>query len=324
MSFDINKIKDRVFGMVDVGFTEDGISRAYDIVNLFIILLNLTVSVALTFSSIRATYADVLTAIESFTIAFFALDYILRLWTADHIYPELSKPVATLRYAVSLAGIVDLVSFLPYYLPAFYPAGTAAFRLFRVMRIFKLFRIGAYSDSLSIIGRVIYNKRQQLYSSMFIILVLMVASSLCMYNAEHEAQPEVFKNAFSGLWWAGSTLLTVGYGDIYPITDAGKLMGTCIAFLGVGVVAIPTGIISAGFIECYSELKEQETELGSVDFCIRITAGDAWTGAAIEEIAIPGSMKISGVIRENERMEPKHDMILKAGDVVRIKTELVK
>ena len=79
----------------------------------------------------------------------------------------------------------------------------------------------------------------------------MLASSLCMYSVEHDAQPEVFRNAFSGVWWSMSTLLTVGYGDIYPITTLGRLMAICIAYLGVGVVAIPTGIISAGFVEQY-------------------------------------------------------------------------
>lgn len=86
---------------------------------------------------------------------------------------------------------------------------------------------------------------QQLLSSVFIILVLMIASSLCMYSLEHEAQPEVFQNAFSGIWWSASTLLTVGYGDIYPITPLGKLFGILITFLGVGMVAIPTGVIVA-------------------------------------------------------------------------------
>ena len=92
-------------------------------------------------------------------------------------------------------------------------------------------------------------------SSVFIIIVMMIGSSLCMYRVEHEAQPEVFQNAFSGIWWATSTLLTVGYGDIYPITTLGKRIGIFIAFLGVGIVAIPTGIISAGFVDQYSRLK---------------------------------------------------------------------
>lgn len=93
--------------------------------------------------------------------------------------------------------------------------------------------------SFKLITEVLNSKRQQLFSSVFTILILMLASSLCMYSLEHEAQPEVFTNAFSGIWWAASTLLTVGYGDIYPITALGKLFGIFITFLVVGMVAIP-------------------------------------------------------------------------------------
>lgn len=149
----------------------------------------------------------------------------MRLWTVRFLYPDMTESKAIVKYMTSLAGIVDLLSFLPYYLPFFFPAGTIAFRMIRIVRIFRLFRINAYHDSLSIIREVIYGKRQQLFSSVFIILVLMLASSLCMYSLEHEAQPKVFENAFSGIWWSASTLLTVGYGDIYPITTWGKISG---------------------------------------------------------------------------------------------------
>src|SRR5699024_10179564 len=137
----------------------------------------------------------------------------------------------------------------PFYLPFFFPSGTVAFRVFRVIRIFRLFRINNYYDSLNLITDVLKSKRQQLLSSIFIILVLMTAASLVMYNLEHDAQPDVFTDAFSAFWWASSSLLTVGYGDIYPVTLAGKFFGMVITFLGVGMVAIPTGILSAGFVE---------------------------------------------------------------------------
>ena len=119
---------------------------------------------------------------------------------------------------------------------------------------FHLFRINANYDSFHVIRSVLYEKRNQLASSLFIIFVLMMASSLFMYSVEHPVQPEVFRNAFSGIWWSVSTLLTVGYGDIYPITTTGQVMGIVIALLGVGVVAIPTGIISAGFVEQYTKM----------------------------------------------------------------------
>ena len=127
------------------------------------------------------------------------------------------------------------------------------FRMLRVARIFHLFRLNAKYDSFNIITTVLYEneKRNQIISSVFIVFILMLASSLCMYSVEHEAQPTVFRNAFSGIWWSMSTLLTVGYGDIYPVTTLGRIMAICIAYLGVGAVAIPTGIISAGFVEQY-------------------------------------------------------------------------
>ena len=140
-------------------------------------------------------------------------------------------------------------------------------------RIFHLFRLNARYDSFNVITTVLYEKRNQIISSVFIVVIPMLASSLCMYSVEHDAQPEVFRNAFSGVWWSMSTLLTVGYGDIYPITTLGRLMAICIAYLGVGVVAIPTGIISAGFVEQYqrkssiSNIRDADIKGDCGDFC---------------------------------------------------------
>ncbi len=135
--------------------------------------------------------------------------------------------------------------------------------MLRVVRIFRLFRINSQYDSFNVITTVILEKKNQILSSVFMILILMMASSLGMYNAEHEAQPDVFKNGFSGIWWSVSTLLTVGYGDIYPITTVGRVMAIFIAFLGVGAVAVPTGIISAGFVEQYT--KKQYSDISFTD-----------------------------------------------------------
>ena len=247
--------KKRLSEIIEVGYIDDPISRLYDIINALAIVVNLTASILYIFAEVRALCGPPLLPVVAVTVAFFAVDYCLRLWTAPVLAPKLSGGRAALKYAVSFSGVVDLLSFLPYYLPIFLPAGAVAFRMFRVVRIFRLFRINAYYDSLNVITQVIASKRQQLLSSVFILLVLMLASSLCMYSLEHEAQPEVFTNAFSGIWWSVSTLLTVGYGDIYPITTMGKLFGIFIAFLAVGMVAIPTGIISAGFVDQYSRTK---------------------------------------------------------------------
>ena len=213
----------RVHDIIEVGSLEDRISRFYDLINSMSIVVNLMVSILYTFESFRLQFGPWLLSIEAVTVAFFTVDYGLRLWTARCSWPKLSESRSLWNYVTSFSGIVDLLSFLPYYLPIFFPSGAVAFRMFRVVRIFRLFRINAYYDSLNVITEVIASKRQQLMSSVFIILILMLASSLCMYSLEHEAQPDVFTNAFSGIWWSVSTLLTVGYGDIYPITNTGKL-----------------------------------------------------------------------------------------------------
>ena len=274
----LESLRRRICTIIDIGTADDLISRAYDIFYTLVILVNLVVTIAYTFDEAEAACGPLLLRIEAATVAFFAVDCALRIWTAKYHHPNLKEWKAVCRYIFSFSGIVDLLSFLPYYMPFFFPSGAVAFRMFRVVRIFRLFRINAYYDSLNVITQVLTSKAQQLLSSVFIILVLMTASSLCMYSLEHDAQPQVFSNAFSGIWWAVSTLLTVGYGDIYPITTLGKIFGILITFLGVGMVAIPTGIISAGFVDQYSRLKrisEYGTEADIHFIRIHLTPGTA-------------------------------------------------
>ena len=309
----------RIFEIIEVGNDLDYISRGYDFANAFAFNLNLTVSILYTFSELREQYGTLLFTIEEITVAAFCIDYILRVWTAKFLYPELTERHAIRKYVFSFTGIVDLFSFLPYYIPLFFPAGAVAFRMFRIIRIFRLFRINSYYDSLNVITEVINDKKQQLFSSVFIILVLMIASSLCMYSIEHEAQPEVFTNAFSGIWWAASTLLTVGYGDIYPVTTIGKLFGILITFLGVGMVAIPTGIISAGFVEQYTSIK-RKTEYGyeaHMRFIkINLINRDRWVGKSVSELELPAGVILAVIRRKEKILIPRGNTILKAGDTV--------
>ena len=189
--------REKLFRMVSVGVVDEPVNQAYDVISTGALILNLAASILLTFDNITAVYGGLLLTIEQVTVLFFGIDYVLRLITANYLYPESNERDSLIRYIFSAAGIIDLLSFLPYYLPWFFPSGLAVFRMFRVARIFRLFRINAYYDSLNVITEVIVSKKQQLLSSVFIILTLMLASSLCMYSLEHEAQPEVFQNAFS-------------------------------------------------------------------------------------------------------------------------------
>lgn len=309
----------RLYAIVETGNVGDVWSRGYDILLVAAIVINLVVCVAYTFDSMELNFGPALLWVERVTVTFFGVDYALRLWTAKYMYPALSEREAIWKYASSITGIIDLASFLPYFLPIFFPTGAVAFRMFRVVRIFRLFRINAYYDSLNVITAVIAGKRQQLMSSVFIILVLMLGASLCMYSLEHEAQPEVFRNAFSGMWWAVSTLLTVGYGDIYPITPMGQVFGIFITFLGVGMVAIPTGIISAGFVDQYSRIKRiseyaNEQEINFMK--VTMTDRDLWTGRAIKDLGIPRGIIVAAIQRGKEIVVPRGDTVIEQGDTL--------
>ena len=309
----------RVFEIVEIGAADDALSRGYDFFGSFVVVLALAASVAATFDGAEARCGALLDTVEIVTSAFFAVDYALRVWTARCLYPTLTPGKATVRYVSSIGGLIDLVSFLPTFLPVFFPSGMVAFRMFRVVRIFRLFRINAYYDSLHVITEVLRGKRQQLLSSVFIILTLMLASSLCMYSLEHEAQPEVFRNAFSGIWWSVSTLLTVGYGDIYPITTAGKIFGIVITFLGVGMVAIPTGIISAGFVDQYSRIKRisEYGQASDVHFIqVYLRRKDAWVGKTVRDAGLPGGVIAAAIQRGSQIVMPRGDTVLQAGDTL--------
>ena len=317
----------RISEIIEASTAEDPVSRGYDIISTLITLTNVAVTVLYTFDEMELNHGQLLLFLEAATVAFFAVEYGLRIWTAQFIYPNLSNSGAIKRYATSFSSIIDLLSFLPYYLPVFFPAGAAVFRMFRVIRIFRLFQINAYYDSLNVIAEVISSKRQQLFSSVFTILLLMLASSLCMYSLEHEAQPEVFSNAFSGMWWSVSTLLTVGYGDIYPITTLGKLFSIFITFLGVGMVAIPTGIISAGFVDQYSRLKKLSEYAHEEDvhfIKVNLKRQDSWIGKTIMELGLPHGVIVAMIRRGSENIVPRGNVVLKAGDTLILGAEALK
>ncbi|MBO4559238.1 MAG: ion transporter [Lachnospiraceae bacterium] len=308
--------KRKIFDIIQIGNVGDLPSRLFDIILTVVIVASLAATIMSTYGEF-SKYQTVLDAIELVTVILFTIEYILRVWTSDILYPDKSRIAAAFAFIFSVTGIVDLLTFFPYYLPIFFPAGAVAFRMFRVIRIFRLFSINSRYDAFSVILDVLYEKKKQIFSSVIMVLILMIASSLCMYSMEHEAQPTVFKNAFSGIWWSASTLLTIGYGDIYPITVGGKIMAIVISFLGVGMVAIPTGIISAGFVESYSKLNR--IAFVEEDRPLKFLTGTLepqhpWSGKKLADIQMPPQMMIAAIIRDEEEIVPKGETVLKAGD----------
>ena len=307
------KKKKRIFDIIQIGKRDDIVSRAFDLFIVAAILANIAVLLLETFAEM-ARYASALHVIEVLTIIIFGIEYLLRIWTAEYLYPDKSRGQAVLKFLVSFDGIVDLCTILPF----FFLSGFVALRMLRVVRILHLFRINAYYDSFNVITSVLKEKKNQLISSIFIIMVLMVTSSLCMYSAEHEVQPEVFRNAFSGIWWSMSTILTVGYGDIYPVTILGQIMAIIISFLGVGVVAIPTGIISAGFVERYTQMQNQNKPRENVRGTVSITLDESspFVGRGVKKIEEEYKIDILVFIRNGAVIVPVDLTEIMIGDIL--------
>ena len=311
------KRKKRIFDIIQIGKKDDFISRAFDIFIVATILVNLTILFMETFEQLHQ-YATVFRIIEAVTVAIFCIEYILRIWTAKYLYPDQTGIKASLRFLISFDGIVDLCTILPF----FFLSGFVVFRMLRVVRIFHLFRINAYYDSFNVITSVLYEKRNQIISSVFIILVLMMASSLCMYSVEHEVQPDVFNNAFSGMWWSISTILTVGYGDIYPVTVLGRIMAIFISFLGVGAVAIPTGIISAGFVEQYTQLQNQNKINTGVKGTVSISVDNdsPFLNRSVRQIESAFGIDVIAIVRKGAVILPSDNIVIEEGDILLYQT----
>ena len=311
----LNKTRKRLFDIIQIGNTSDRPSRYFDIFIAVVIIANISVLFLETFQSLSG-YFGLFEAIDDITVSIFIVEYILRIWTADFLFPEQKRGVAIFRYVTSANGIIELLTILPF----FFLSGMVVFRMLRVVRIFHLFRLNSHYDSFSVIRTVLNEKKNQILSSLFIIFIVIMASSLLMYNVENKVQPESFENAFSGLWWSVSTILTIGYGDIYPVTILGKILGVLISFLGVFAVALPTGIISAGFVEQYQEMKAAERS-GNADMDmpthnVLVDIDSRWIGKNSQELEEEFGLMLVLVRRGRDVVRPTEKYHVEVGDML--------
>ncbi|MBN2488179.1 MAG: ion transporter [Methanosarcinaceae archaeon] len=243
------KVKKRVFEILEVASDGDVFSRMVDIFIMALILTNVMAVILETVGSLADRYMLFFNTFELFSVAIFTLEYVLRLWTctADKRFTHPLK--GRFKFAVTPLALVDLLAILPFFLPMIIPLDLRFMRALRLFRFFRLLKMSRYSDSLRTFAVVFKTKKEELVMSMFFILVLLVISSSLMYFCENGAQPEAFSSIPVAMWWGVSTLTTVGYGDIYPITPLGRVLGAVISILGIGMFALPTGILGSGFIE---------------------------------------------------------------------------
>lgn len=250
----IVKIKNMVFNLIREDDENGFWSNVFDGTIIALITINVFLVILETFD-MPSALTNVFNAIETISVIIFSIEYLLRIWVADYSRPKDGIVISRIRHIFSFMAIIDLLAILPFYLPFLIRIDLRVLRMFRLFRLFRLLKFNRYTSAISNISKVIRTKSTQLLSSLFVVLLLMVVSSVLMYSIENPQQPDVFKNAFSGFWWTLNTITTVGYGDIYPVTTAGRILSGVIAVLGIGLVAVPTGIISAGFVEA-TESKE--------------------------------------------------------------------
>ena len=252
-------LKQRIYNLIREDDKNDLYSNIFDRSIIALIIINVIFLILDTFD-LPPVLQTVSNVVECVSIAIFTIEYLLRLWTSPLIFPNISPHKSRLKYIFSFMAIIDLLAVLPFYIPFIILIDLRVLRTLRIIRLLRLFKLNRYTNALTTIGKVFKAKSSQLVSSVFIVFILMIIASVLMYNIEFYAQPERFDNAFSGLWWAIATITTVGYGDIYPITVAGKILSAVIELLGVGLVAVPTGIISAGFMEQADSEKKEDAE----------------------------------------------------------------
>lgn len=243
------KVKKRIFEILEIALAGDLLSTIFDVFIMTLISLNVIAVVLETVESLSSQYMLLFRIFEVFSVAVFTIEYLLRLWTCTTNDRFKSPVKGRIRFAVTPLVLVDLMAILPFYIPMVIPLDLRFIRAVRLFRLFRLFKMGRYSESLKSFGNVLRAKKEELAITVFVILILLVLASSLMYFVEHEAQPEVFSNIPTAMWWGVATLTTVGYGDVYPITPIGKFFGAIIAILGIGMFALPAGILASGFAE---------------------------------------------------------------------------
>lgn len=241
-----------------------GDERWDKIINVFIIVL-IILNVAAVMLETVPSFNDELHEkrffyyFDLFSVIIFTIEYVLRVWSSNHDPRYRHSVKGRLRYMLSPAALIDLLAILPFYLSRFIGFDLRMLRVFRLFRFFRLFRLTAYTKAAQLVSRVFISRINELMLAFILTLFLIIIASCLVYFAEHEAQPDKFTSIPATIWWSVVTLTTVGYGDLYPITVLGKIFSCIILLAGIGMLALPAGIITAGFLDESRKSKVRNT-----------------------------------------------------------------
>jgi len=253
----MTEIRQLVWEIVEVSKPGDKLSHRVDIFLLALIFANVIAVVLETEPMIGSHSERFFNGFEMFSVAIFSIEYLLRIWscTSDPKYKD--ARFGRLRFATTPLAIIDLLAILPFYL-SFIPLDLRFLRVVRLTRILRLAKLGRYSAALTLMGRVVRTRKEELVITTALMAALLLVASALMYYVENPSQPDSFSSILNTMWWAVATLTTVGYGDVYPVTSLGRLLASVVAILGIGFFALPIGILGSGFVE---EVHNRNVEL---------------------------------------------------------------
>ena len=240
-------LRRKIFDIIEIGASGHLAGRFFDVLMIILIMFNVCAVALETVGPIQQRYAEEFLIFELFSLTIFLIEYIFRIWTCVEYRPkpdDKGKNNFRARFVFSPLMLIDFIAIAPTMIFSLVGFDLRFLRVFRFLRLFKLMR---YSPALTSLGHVFYAERRALIATLIIMLGLALFASSIMYYLERAAQPDVFGNIPSAMWWSLATLTTIGYGDVVPITTIGKIFGSVVMILGVGVYALPIGIIASGF-----------------------------------------------------------------------------
>lgn len=262
----VENVRHRSYELLTGAKQGDRAARAVNIILTVLIALNIAAAVLQTEATIYAAAPRWFDGFECLSVCVFTIEYVLRLWSCTS-NPAYRHPLfGRISSACTPMLLIDLASFAPFYVASFGAPDLRMLRVFRLFRILRIFKLARYSESVRLLGRVLRAKRAALTVTCSAGGMLLIVSASLMYHVEHDAQPEQFSSIPAAMWWGIETLTTVGYGDMIPKTTAGKLIGSFIAVLGIGIFAIPAGLLGAGFIE---EMEKHHRPIPTCPHCGR-------------------------------------------------------
>ncbi len=247
-------LRKRIWEILEKSNSNDKVSFYTDIFLITLIVFNIVAVLLETVESIYSKYALEFLIFERFSTVVFLVEYILRIWVCVEEKIKNNKLITRLRYASTWPAIIDLLAVLSGLLPMIFEVDL---RILRALRMLRLLKFSRYFKVMNLLLGVLKEEKQSFLAAMFLLTIAMLIASTGIYIFEKDAQPDKFSSIPEAMWWAIATLTTIGYGDVTPVTGMGKFFGAIIAIIGIGVVALPSGILASGFTD---QLKRRQAQ----------------------------------------------------------------